>query len=405
MKRPEILSPAGNLEKLEFAIRYGADAVYAAGENFGLRSSAGNFSRPELEAAVKRVHSAEKKIYITANIFPHNSDIGPMKEYFAWLKNIGIDAVIISDIGVMSIIRETAPELPVHVSVQANNMNYMEVKAWQKLGAKRVVLARELPFDEIRDIREKCPDMELEIFVHGAICMSLSGRCLISNYLTARDANRGECSQSCRWSYSLVEEKRPGEYLPVIEDDRGTYIFNSKDLCAINELHRFIGIGIDSFKIEGRMKSNHYAAVTTAVYKKAVDNYMKDPANYKADPGLMDELLKVSHREFTDGLYFPGRGVNQGYKSSEYTSTTRYAGYLSEAIGNGKYSADVKATIKIGDRLEYLMPDGSVGMLTVKSIYDESGLEIVQTKHFIRHILKLESGRGILPYSIIRFKE
>jgi putative protease len=403
MKRPEILSPAGNMEKLEFALRYGADAVYAAGENFGLRSSAGNFSHEDLKTAVQRVRSAGKRIYITANIFPNNNDIAPMREYFGYLNELKVDAVIISDIGVMSILKDAAPGIPAHVSVQANNMNYMEVKAWQQLGAKRVILARELPFEDIRVIREKCPDMELEIFVHGAICMSLSGRCLLSNYLTSRDPNRGECSQPCRWSYRLVEEKRPGQYLPVDEDDRGTYIFNSKDLCTIKDLGRFIDIGMDSFKIEGRMKSSHYAAVTAFAYKKAIDEYMKDPEKYSADT-LIDELKKVSHREFTDGLYFPGGSVNQNYASSEYTSTYDYAGYIVENSGNSRVMIDVKKTLKLGDEAEIFTPEGMIYNIRIKGIADINGMEMAYTKQFARHIVQIESPYIPTPYSIIRIK-
>jgi len=404
IKRPEILSPAGNPEKLEFALRYGADAVYAAGENFGLRSGAGNFSRDELIKAVERVHSANKKIYITANIFPYNSDIEPMKKYFGYLGELKVDGVIISDLGAMAVLKQTAPHLPAHISVQANNLNYMEVKQWQKLGAKRIILARELSFSDIKIIREKCPDMELEIFVHWAICISFSGRCLLSAYLTGRDANHGECSQPCRWSYGLVEEKRPGEYMPVAEDDRGTYIFNSKDLCAVRELRKFMEIGIDSFKIEGRMKSNHYAAVTAFVYKKAVDDFMKDPGHYVFDPKLLDELEKVSHREFTDAMYFPEGNINQSYKSSDYSSTCKYAGYVKKNMGGQKALVDVKTTLKIGDKVEVITPEGKIFDVVIKGIKDSSDMEITYTKQFEDYILQFESMEIPGPYSILRMK-
>ncbi len=405
MKKPEILSPAGNLEKLEFALRFGADAVYAAGENFGLRSSAGNFSHDGLKTAVEKTHAAGKKIYITANIFPYNSDIEPMRVYFRYLESLKVDAVIISDPGVMQLLKEEAPSLAAHISVQANNMNYMEVKAWQKAGAKRVVLARELPFADIKTIREKCPDMELEVFVHGAICMSLSGRCLMSNYMTGRDANKGECSQPCRWSYKLVEEKRPGEYMPVMEDERGTYIFNSKDLCSAPELHKFMEIGIESFKIEGRMKSSHYAAVTASVYRSIVDSYMKDPGGYVFNTEYIKELEKVSHREFTDGLYFPDGGINQNYKSSDYQATYRYAGFIRENRDKNRFLADVKATMKIGDTFEVYTPEGKTFNIVIKGITDTDGMEYTHTKQYKDYVIEIGSNEVPGPYSIIRAKE
>ena len=265
------------------AFEYGADAVYAAGKDFGLRSSAGNFTDVELEKAVGIARAKGKKIYITANIFPENRDIPAMEKHMAYLNKLKVDAVIISDLGVFSLAREFAPDIPVHISVQANNLNYREVRAWKEMGASRVILARELSFDEIIEIRRQVPDIELEVFVHGAICISLSGRCLLSDYMAGRGANKGECAQSCRWSYMLVEEKREGEYLPVIEDARGTYILNSKDLCTIGYMPELINAGIDSFKIEGRMKSAYYVAVTTATYKKAVDSYVSSPDTYEFD--------------------------------------------------------------------------------------------------------------------------
>ena len=401
MKIPEILSPAGNPEKLEFALRYGADAVYLAGENFGLRSAAGNFSRKELAEAVERVKASDKKIYVTANIFPRNPDLKPMAEYFGFLNEIKVDAVIVSDLGAFNILKKEAPGIRAHISVQANNLNYAEVLAWQELGASRIILARELSFTEIREIRQKCPGIELEIFVHGAICMSYSGRCMMSNYLTGRDPNRGDCSQPCRWSYTLVEEKRPGENIDVIEDDRGTYIFNSKDLCSIRELHRFIEIGIESFKIEGRMKSSYYAAVTAFAYKKEAENYVKDPANYKFDETVYQELENVSHREYTDGFYFPDGGINQNYKTSSYASGKSYAGYVREINGN-KALVSVKATLKIGDVVEVLTPGGRRGNVAVKGIQDNKMIEQTHTKNFEDYLLTVETTAPITPYSILR---
>jgi putative protease len=402
MKKPETLSPAGNPEKLEFALGYGADAVYLAGENFGLRSGAGNFSDRELAKAAERVKALNKKVYVTSNIFPRNADLAPMAKYFGFLNEIKVDAVIVSDLGAFNILKKEAPGLKAHISVQANNTNYGEVLMWQKLGAQRIILARELSFEEIREIREKCPGIELEIFVHGAICMSYSGRCMMSNYLTGRDPNRGDCSQPCRWSYSLVEEKRPGEYMDVIEDERGTYIFNSKDLCSIRELNRFIEIGIDSFKIEGRMKSSYYAAITAFAYSKAVENYIKNPGSYEFDASLYGELENISHREYTNGFYFPGEGsFNQNYKTSNYSSQKKYAGFIREVKGK-QVLVEVKATLKLGDVVEIFSPDGIAGTMSIKGITDADNIEWTHTKNFEDYLLTVETTAELLPLSIIR---
>lgn len=408
MKIPEILSPAGNMEKLIFACKYGADAVYAAGRNFGLRSAAGNFTDEELIKAAAYIHSENKKIYITANIFPYNSDLKPMADYFAFLNELKVDGIIISDLGAFTIAKENAPRIPLHISVQANNLNYAEVKTWKKLGASRIILARELKFTDIKEIRDKCPDMELEIFVHGAICVSYSGRCMISQYLNNRDANHGDCSQGCRWKYRLEEEKRPGVYMDVQEDERGTYLFNSKDLCAIKELHKFIEIGIDSFKIEGRMKSIHYAAITAGAYKKAVDQYIKEKENYKFDESLFEELLKVSHREFTDGFYFPDKDITQNTITSDYTASSKYAGFIKtvdETSKNGIYKvlADIKNTIKIGDVIELVTPALMSTNAVVKSILELDGKHLTHTKHFNDYTIEVQCDIKPKEYSILRY--
>jgi putative protease len=407
MKIPEILSPAGNMEKLKFAFEYGADAVYAAGRNFGLRESAGNFSDKELLNAVSMAHLKNKKIYITANIFPYNKDIAPMGEYFSFLNDIKPDGIILSDLGAFSVAVEKAPKVPIHISVQANNLNYAAVKQWKKMGASRIILARELPFEDIKTIREKCPDMELEIFVHGAICVSYSGRCLISQYMTGRDANHGECSQGCRWKYRLEEEKRPGEYLDVEEDKRGTYLFNSKDLCAFFELHKFMEIGIDSFKIEGRMKSPHYAAVTAGVYKKAVELYATNPSDYIPEKGLYDELLKVSHREFTDSFYFPDGKTTQNYISSGNTAGSKYAGYIKtpgKQLREGVYGAivDVKETMRLGDVIQVLTPSWKKFGIQVMGIKSLDGMEHTYTKQYGDFILEIISREKPEELSILR---
>ena len=407
MIKPEILAPAGDFEKMVFAFAYGADAVYMAGRSFGLRESAGNFSDEELKKAVLYARRISKKIYITANIFPYNSDIQPMEEYFSFLNIIKPDGIILSDLGALSIARQFAPDVPVHISVQANNLNYAAVKAWQALGASRIILARELPFEDIKMIREKCPDMELEIFIHGAICVSYSGRCLISQYMTGRDANHGECTQGCRWKYRLEEEKRPGEYLDVEEDKRGTYLFNSKDLCAFFDLHKFMEIGIDSFKIEGRMKSAYYAAVTSGVYSKAVEQYMVNPAGYAPDEKLYEELLKVSHREFTDAFYFPDGTTTQYLKTSNYSATTKYAGFIKSAMkipGVKKCSAraEIKSTMKIGDIISVITPSWKRFDVEIAGIKSMDNIELTYTNKYGEFTIEFVSEEVPEDMSMLR---
>lgn len=440
MKAPEILSPAGDLEKLIVALEYGADAVYASGRKFGLRSYAGNFSDEELARAVEITREKKRKIYVTVNVFPHNDCMPEIEKHILYLKKLEVDGIIISDLGVFSVAREKAPGLPVHISVQANNLNYKEVEMWKKLGASRVILARELPIEDIREIRRRVPGIELEVFVHGAVCMSLSGRCLLSNYLTGRDANMGECTQSCRWSYSLVEEKRPGEYLPVIEDDRGTYIFNSKDLCAIEHIPELVEAGIDSFKIEGRMKSAHYAAVTAAVYKKARDSYMAAGNDHKFDPGLKKELEKISHRQYFPGFYFAvansandnsrmkhtginerssnlskqesnGRkpidsyfskgAVKQDFSSSKYVSTRKFAGFVKETAGK-TVKMDVRNSFKINDTMEIFTPAGGNMTAKVKSLRNSEGLEEIYAKQDNEYLVEFETDGKIPVFSMVR---
>ncbi len=400
-KIPEILSPAGDLEKLRIALEYGADAVYASGREFGLRSYAGNFSDEELARAVEIAKGKNRKIYITVNVFPHNADMAGIEKHILYLSGIKVDGLIISDLGVFSIAKETAPELPVHISVQANNLNYREVEMWKKLGASRIILARELPIGDIREIRKRVPDIELEVFVHGAVCMSLSGRCLLSNYLTGRDANMGECTQSCRWSYKLVEEKRPGEYLPVIEDPRGTYIFNSKDLCAIEHIPELVEAGIDSFKIEGRMKSTHYTAVTTAVYKKARDTYMADKGKYKFDPLLYKELEKISHRQYFQGFYFSKNAVKQDFSSSKYVSTHRFMGFVKETAGK-TVKLDVRNTFKINDIMEIFTTAGKNIITKVKNMKNSEGIEEIYAKQVKEYLIEFETDEIIPVFSMIR---
>jgi len=291
MKKPELLAPAGNFEKLRYALHYGADAVYCAGKKFGLRAKADNFDQTALAEAVKYVHERDKKIYVTLNMIPHNADLDGLPEYVSELKDLGIDGVIVADPGVFSVVQEVAPDLKISVSTQANNTNWRSVAFWHAQGARRIVLARELGLTEIQEIREKvAPEMEIEIFVHGAMCISYSGRCLLSNYMNGRDANKGACSQPCRWQYHLVEETRPNEYYPVVETEEGTFFFNSKDLCMIENIPELIESGLESLKIEGRMKSIYYVANIVRAYREAIDTYYKEPLNYVYKPEWFDDL-------------------------------------------------------------------------------------------------------------------
>ncbi|MDY3030861.1 MAG: U32 family peptidase [Clostridia bacterium] len=320
MNKPELLAPGGSLEKLKTAIEYGADAVYIGGEAFSLRTAAENFTTEEIAEGIKFAHDRGKKVYLTANILPHNEDIEKFEDFIKEMRPLGFDAVLIADPGLFDMVSELAPELPIHISTQANNVNYRSARFWHRMGAKRIVLAREMSFAEIAEIRAKIPpELELEAFVHGAMCISYSGRCLLSNYLTNRDANQGACSHPCRWKYSLVEEKRPGQYMDVFENERGTFIFNSKDLCMIEHIPELVQSGISSLKLEGRVKTAYYVATVVGAYRREIDRYFADPENYRFNPEEMEELCKVSHRPYTTGFYYhKPDSDSQVYTSSSY---------------------------------------------------------------------------------------
>ena len=321
MRKTELLIPAGSLDVLKTAVVYGADAVYIGGEAFGLRAKAHNFSLQEMDEGVRFAHQHEVKVYVTANILAHNQDLDGVEKYFEELRSIGPDALIISDPGVFAIAKRVLPQVDIHISTQANNTNYGTFLFWHELGAKRVVTARELSLQEIRQIRERIPeDMEIESFVHGAMCISYSGRCLLSNYFTGRDANQGSCTHPCRWKYAVVEETRPGEYMPVYENDRGTFIFNSKDLCMIEHIPELLEAGIDSLKVEGRMKTALYVAVVARAYRRAIDDYRKDPQLYRQNlEWYKEEIGKCTTREFSTGFYFGKPGSDsQIYENSNY---------------------------------------------------------------------------------------
>lgn len=400
--KPELLAPAGNLEKLKMALIYGADAVYMGGKAFGLRAFGDNFDDVELEQGIDFAHSLGKKAYITINIFPHNDDLLGLPEYIERIAAIGADAILVSDLGVFRIARQVAPALPIHISTQANSTNWSTVQFWQELGATRVVLARELSLADIQLIRHKV-SIELEAFVHGAMCMSYSGRCLISNYLTGRDANRGECAQPCRWKYHVMEESRPGVYLPVQEDERGTYIFNSKDLCLINHIPELMDSGLHSFKIEGRMKSVHYVATVVKVYREAIDSYSSGAAPFIVKQEWLDELQKVSHREYTTGFYFnKTTPQDQIYTSSSYIQTHNFVGLVKAYdLATGMATVEQRNNMKVGEEIEIMQPGAENFVQTISQLFDSEGNSINVAPH-PQQIVTLPVSQPVVPYSMLR---
>lgn len=402
MKKPELLAPAGNMEKLKMALLYGADAVYLGGKAFGLRAFGGNFTNEELQEAVDFAHKLGKKIYVTVNIFPHNSDIAKLPAYLTFLNEIKVDAILVADLGVFTLAKEYAPDVELHISTQANNTNWAAVNAWAELGASRVVLAREMSLEEIKEIREKC-SVELEMFVHGAMCISYSGRCLMSNYLTGRDANRGSCAQPCRWNYALVEEKRPGQYFPVLEDERGTYIFNSKDMCLLPYLPDVIASGVDSLKIEGRMKSVHYAASVVKAYREAIDSYFAVPEQFEVKKEWVEELDKVSHRAYTTGFYY-GRPTekDQIYGTSSYTQTSDFVGLvLDYDEKTGFATVEQRNNMKVGQEIEIFQPHLAGYRQILQEMYNDEG-EAIQVAPHPQQIVKIRMDKPVEPYGILR---
>ena len=402
MKKPELLAPAGNMEKLKMALLYGADAVYLGGKAFGLRAFGGNFTNEELQEAVDFAHKLGKKIYVTVNIFPHNSDIAKLPVYLTFLNEIKVDAILVADLGVFTLAKEYAPDVELHISTQANNTNWAAVNAWGELGASRVVLAREMSLEEIKEIREKC-SVELEMFVHGAMCISYSGRCLMSNYLTGRDANRGSCAQPCRWNYALVEEKRPGQYFPVLEDERGTYIFNSKDMCLLPYLPDVIASGVDSLKIEGRMKSVHYAASVVKAYREAIDSYFAAPEQFEVKKEWVEELDKVSHRAYTTGFYY-GRPTekDQIYGTSSYTQTSDFVGLvLDYDEKTGFATVEQRNNMKVGQEIEIFQPHLAGYRQILQEMYNDEG-EAIQVAPHPQQIVKIRMDKPVEPYGILR---
>lgn len=377
MKKPELLAPAGNLEKLMTAIDFGADAVYLGGNKLNLRAFANNFDLEELKAGIEYAHTRGKRVYVTLNVFPHNEDLEGLEEYLLELYNLGVDAIIVSDPGIIMTAREVVPHLEIHLSTQANNVNWKAAKFWYNQGIKRIVLARELSIEEVRETKDKIPeDMEIEAFVHGAMCMSYSGRCLLSNYIVGRDSNRGQCAQPCRYKYYLMEEKRPGEFYPIMEDDRGTYIMNSKDLCMIEHIPELVEAGIDSFKIEGRMKSMFYVASVTKAYREAIDTYFQSPEDFKFKDRWMDYLMKPSHRKYFTGFYF-GEKDKQVYDSSAYEKNYNIIGIV-QSFDKETMTATVKQKNKVtvGEIVEVLKAQGDNVEIKIDEMKNEKGENI-----------------------------
>lgn len=407
MEKFELLAPAGDLEKLKIAIIYGADAVYFGGEMFSLRAGAGNLTVPEMEEGVAFAHESGKKCYLTINIFAHNEDIKPLTRYLNKIKHISIDAFIVSDPGVIDLIQEVIPGAEIHLSTQANMTNYRTARFWHKMGVKRIVLARELTFDEIKTLRQEMPaEMDIEAFVHGAMCISYSGRCLLSNFMIERDANRGMCAHPCRWKYTLMEEKRPGEYYPIEEDDRGTYILNSRDLCMIEYLPDIINSGIMSAKIEGRMKSIFYVATIISAYRKAIDAYFADPESYEFKPEWLSELKKVSHREFTTGFYFDKpTNKDQNYQTSAYTRDYSFVGIAKSYDDETGYAiVEQRNKMNIGDEIEIFGPDMDFFVQELAEMYNEEGDAIKSAPH-PQQILKIKVDKPVKENYMFRKKK
>jgi len=406
VKKPELLAPAGNLEKLKMAVIYGADAVYLGGEEYGLRAYADNFSAEELREGIAFAHSHGRRVYLTMNIIPHNADFEGMAEYIAMARDMGVDAVIFSDPGVFDLLREHAPDMELHLSTQANNTNWRSAAFWHRQGVKRIILARELSADEIKEIRKNVPeDLELEMFVHGAMCISYSGRCLLSNYMAGRDSNRGLCAHPCRWKYHLVEEKRPGQFFPVFENERGTYIFNSKDLCLIEHIPEILESGVSSLKIEGRMKSSYYVATVVKAYREALDAYVSDPDGYTFDRTWLEEISKASHREYTTGFFFSKpTGKDQVYGSSSYIREYDFVGLVTAYDERtGIATIEQRNRFAVGDELEVVPPKGPYHIHRVTGMRNADGESIEAAPHPQMTVF-MYMDPPVVPYTILRRK-
>ncbi len=407
MRKPELLVPASSLEVLKIATIFGADAVYIGGEAFGLRAKARNFTKEEMAQGIAFAHEHGVKVYVTVNILAHNYDLAGVREYLAELKELAPDALIIADPGIFTYAKEICPEIERHISTQANNTNYETYRFWYNLGAKRVVTARELSLEEIRQIRANIPDdMEIETFIHGAMCISYSGRCLLSNFLVGRDANQGACTHPCRWKYSIVEESRPGEYMPVFENERGTYIFNSKDLCMIEHMDDILTSGIDSLKIEGRMKTALYVATVARTYRKAIDDYLEDPDKYQQNMAwYQEQIAGCTYRKFTTGFFY-GKPDHEAqiYDNNTYEKGYTYLGFAEAVDERGLIQITQRNKFSVGEQIEIMKPDGENRLVTVSAIYDEEGNSVESAPH-PQQKLFVDLGGGADVYDILRRKE
>ena len=404
MKKPELLIPASSLEVLKTAVIFGADAVYIGGDAFGLRAKAKNFSHDEMAEGIAFAHEHGVKVHVTVNILAHNYDLDGVEEYLHELKELKPDALIIADPGIFMKARRICPEIDIHVSTQANNTNYETYLFWRDLGAKRVVAARELSMREIKEIKERIPDdLEMECFIHGAMCISYSGRCLLSNYFTGRDANHGACTHPCRWKYAVVEEQRPGEYLPVYENERGSYIFNSKDLCMIEHIPELVDAGVDSCKIEGRMKTALYVATVARTYRKAIDDFFESEEKYRNNMNwYLEQISKCTYRQFTTGFYF-GKPSDEAqiYDANTYVNEYIYLGIVGEVDDRGFAKIEQRNKFSVGDEIEIMKPDGTDVKVTVKGLYTEDGESVESCPH-PKQVLYVELSVPAEKYDILR---
>ncbi len=407
MNKPELLAPGGSLEKLKTVIDYGADAVYVGGEAFSLRVAAENFTADELKAGLEYAHKRNRKVYLTANIIPHNRDIDEFCEYISEIRPMGFDGILAADPGIIDILQSEAPEIPLHISTQANNVNYRSACFWHRQGAKRIVLAREMSLDEIKEIRKRIPeDMEIEIFVHGAMCISYSGRCLLSNYMTNRDSNLGACSHPCRWNYSFVEKTRPGEYMDVYENERGSFIFNSKDLCMITKIPSLMESGASSFKIEGRVKTGYYAATIVGAYRREIDRYLENPDGYTFNEQELEEVCKVSHRPYSYGFYF-GRPESAGqvYDSSSYIRDYDLIGIVTDYDSDtGMATVTQRNKFYDTDEIEIMQPGKPFFVQTVGNMVNEKGESIKDAPH-AQMLVRFAAKQPVIRGAMLRRKK
>lgn len=402
MVKPELLAPAGDYEKLMAAVLYGADAVYLGGEAFSLRTACGNFDDDALQRGIDFAKAHGCKAYIAANAVMKNGQLEALADFAARLQAYGADAVIVSDLGAFDVVRRAAPKLDVHVSTQANTTNYAAANVWHQLGASRVVLAREMSYPEVKELRRRTdPALELEVFVHGAMCMAYSGRCLLSSFMAGRDANSGACAQPCRWNYTLMEEQRPGAYFPVVEDEHGTYIFNSKDLCLIEFIPELVDAGVSSLKIEGRVKSEYYVANTVRVYRQEIDRYFENPDTYVFDPSQLEELRKVSHRVYSHGFWHGRDNGSQIYESSAYIRNYEVVGIVQSCDEEGHAVIMQKNKFSVGDRLEVLQPAGAAFEFVPEEMQNEQGEAIVSAAHG-KMLVHVKLPQKTAPYSMVR---